>query len=135
MKKGEIVHGVIRGIGLSNDGRRKGLLAPDATGQAEAMRRAYADSGVDPDTVQFLECHATGTPVGDGVEVASSASIFGARRLPAGSLKANTGHLITVAGLASVLKLTAALRHETLPAMPLDGKLLPSLGGDTLTPL
>lgn len=135
VKKGEIVHGVIRGIGLSNDGRRKGLLAPDATGQAEAMRRAYADSGVDPDTVHFLECHATGTPVGDGVEVASSASIFGARRLPAGSLKANTGHLITVAGLASVLKLTAALRHETLPAMPLDGKLLPSLGGDTLTPL
>lgn len=135
VQKGETVHGVIRGIGLSNDGRRKGLLAPDATGQAEAMRRAYADGGIDPDTVQFLECHATGTPVGDGVEVASSTSIFGARRLPAGSLKSNTGHLITVAGLASVLKLTAALRRETLPAMPLDGKLIPALGGDSLTPL
>lgn len=135
VQKGETVHGVIRGIGLSNDGRRKGLLAPDATGQAEAMRRAYTDSGVDPDTVQFLECHATGTPVGDGVEVASSTSIFGQRRLPAGSLKANTGHLITVAGLASVLKLTAAMRREKLPAMPLDGKLLPSLGGNALTPL
>ncbi|MBA4225322.1 MAG: beta-ketoacyl synthase [Hyphomonas sp.] len=135
VQKGETVHGVIRGIGLSNDGRRKGLLAPDATGQAEAMRRAYADGGIDPGTVQFLECHATGTPVGDGVEVASSASIFGSRRLPAGSLKANTGHLITVAGLASVLKLTAALRRETLPAMPLDGKLIPALGGGSLTPL
>lgn len=135
VKKGETVHGIIRGIGLSNDGRRKGLLAPDATGQAEAMRRAYAGGDIDPDTVQFLECHATGTPVGDGVEVASSASIFGARRLPAGSLKANTGHLITVAGLASVLKLTAAMRRETLPAMPLDGKLIAALGGDSLTPL
>lgn len=135
VRKGETVHGVIRGIGLSNDGRRKGLLAPDATGQAEAMRRAYAGGEIDPATIQFLECHATGTPIGDGVEVASSASIFGARRLPAGSLKANTGHLITVAGLASVLKLTAAMRRETLPAMPLDGKLLPALGGNSLTPL
>ncbi len=135
VKKGETVHGVIRGIGLSNDGRRKGLLAPDATGQAEAMRSAYAQADIDPATIQFLECHATGTSVGDSVEIASSSTVFGARRLPIGSLKANTGHLITVAGLASVLKLTAALRRETLPAMPLDGALLPTLNGNGLTPL
>ena len=135
VKKGETVHGVIRGIGLSNDGRRKGLLAPDANGQAEAMRRAYTQAGMDPATIHFLECHATGTSVGDSVEIASSRSVFGARRLPIGSLKANTGHLITVAGLASVLKLTAALRRETLPAMPLDGALLPTLTGNGLTPL
>lgn len=133
--KSETVHGVIRGIGLSNDGRRKGLLAPDATGQAEAMRRAYDVSGVDPDTIGFLECHATGTPVGDGVEIASSASVFGNRALPLGSLKANTGHLITVAGLASLLKLTGAMRRETLPPTPLDGKLLPSLNASGLLPL
>lgn len=135
VKKGETVHGVIRGIGLSNDGRRKGLLAPDATGQAEAMRRAYAQAGIDPATINFLECHATGTAVGDSVEIASSSSVFGPRRLPIGSLKANTGHLITVAGLASVLKLTAAMRRETLPAMPLDGALLPALSGNGLAPL
>ncbi|MFN4025623.1 MAG: beta-ketoacyl synthase N-terminal-like domain-containing protein [Hyphomonas sp.] len=135
VRKGETVHGVIRGIGLSNDGRRKGLLAPDADGQTEAMERAYALSGIDPDTIQFLECHATGTPIGDGVEVRASASIFGTRRLAAGSLKANTGHLITVAGLASLLKLTGAMRRETLPAMPLDGELIPVLAGTGLTPL
>ncbi|ABI77350.1 putative polyketide synthase [Hyphomonas neptunium ATCC 15444] len=135
VKKGETVHGVIRGIGLSNDGRRKGLLAPDATGQSESMRRAYAQADIDPTTIQFLECHATGTSVGDSVEIAASSTVFGARRLPIGSLKANTGHLITVAGLASVLKLTAALRRETLPAMPLDGALLPTLNSNGLTPL
>lgn len=135
VKKGEIVHGVIRGIGLSNDGRRKGLLAPDAEGQAEAMRKAYALAGVDPDTIGFLECHATGTPVGDGVEVRASAAVFGGRRLPAGSLKANTGHLITVAGLASLLKLTGAMRRETLPPMPLEGNLIPAIASTGLTPL
>ena len=135
VKANETVHGVIRGIGLSNDGRRKGLLAPDAGGQAEAMRRAYEAAQIDPDTVQFLECHATGTPVGDGVEVAASASVFGNRALPIGSLKANTGHLITVAGLASLIKLTGALRRETLPPTPLDGALIPALSGNALRPL
>ncbi|MBY9067640.1 hypothetical protein K1X12_12075 [Hyphomonas sp. WL0036] len=135
VKTGETVHGIIRGIGLSNDGRRKGLLAPDAGGQTEAMRRAYTMAGIDPASVDFLECHATGTPVGDGVEVRASAGVFGNRRLPTGSLKANTGHLITVAGLASLLKLTGAMRRKILPAMPLDGALLPALSETGLTPL
>lgn len=135
VKPSETVHGVIRGIGLSNDGRRKGLLAPDAGGQAEAIRRAYEAAQIDPDTVQFLECHATGTPVGDGVEIAASASVFGSRALPIGSLKANTGHLITVAGLASLIKLTSAMHRETLPPTPLDGDLIPALKGNTLRPL
>ncbi|MFN7056868.1 beta-ketoacyl synthase N-terminal-like domain-containing protein [Hyphomonas sp.] len=135
VKAGDTVHGVIRGIGLSNDGRRKGLLAPDSGGQAEAMRRAYEVSGINPDTVQYLECHATGTPVGDGVEIAASASVFGSRPLPIGSLKANTGHLITVAGLASLLKLTSSFRHETLAPTPLDGALIPALAGNGMQPL
>ena len=125
----EKVRGIIRGIGLSNDGRRKGFLAPDAGGQAEAMQRAYAMSGLSPEDIDYLECHATGTPVGDAVEIASAASVFGsARAVPVGSLKANTGHLITVAGLASLLKLTAALEQETLPPTPLDGPRIKALG-------
>ncbi len=122
------VHGVIRGIGLSNDGRRKGLLAPDGEGQAEAMRRAYAMADLDPaGDIGLLECHATGTPVGDGVELSSSDGIFGAGRnapLPVGSVKSNTGHLITVAGLAGLIKLTAALAHGQLPPTRLEGEPL-----------
>lgn len=126
----ENVRGLIRGIGLSNDGKRKGFLAPDGDGQAEAMQRAYDMSGIAPGDVGFLECHATGTPIGDGVEIASAASVFGtARDLPIGSLKANTGHLITAAGLASVLKLTSALEHEILPPTPVDGALIKAFSG------
>ena len=120
------VHGVIRGIGLSNDGRRKGLLAPDAEGQSEAMRRAYRAAGIAPETLGFLECHATGTPTGDSVEIRASVDVFAKTdstcRLV--RLKANTGHLITVAGLASLLKLTRAMTHETLPPMPLSGPVI-----------
>lgn len=119
------VSGVIRGIGLSNDGRRKGLLAPSGEGQLEAMRQAYAMSGVSPDSVSYLECHATGTPTGDSVELVASAQMFQRDdALPIGSLKANTGHLITAAGLASVLKMTSAFEHGVLPATPIDGSLI-----------
>jgi acyl transferase domain-containing protein/3-hydroxymyristoyl/3-hydroxydecanoyl-(acyl carrier protein) dehydratase len=136
VRKTDKVRGIIRGIGLSNDGRRKGFLAPDPEGQAEAMRRAYAMSGIEPGSIDFLECHATGTPVGDSVEIQSALTVFGAaREVPIGSLKANTGHLITVAGLASLLKLTASLDAEILPATPLDGPLINSLTASAFRPL
>ena len=54
VRRSDTVRGVIRGIGLSNDGKRKGFLAPDCDGQAEAMRRAYVMSGVDPATIGYL---------------------------------------------------------------------------------
>ncbi|MCB9971487.1 MAG: beta-ketoacyl synthase N-terminal-like domain-containing protein [Hyphomonas sp.] len=129
----ERVYGVIRGVGVSNDGRRKGLLAPSGDGQQDSMRRAYDVSGIDPLSIDYLECHATGTPVGDGVEVTASAAFFeGAARLPTGSLKANAGHLITVAGLASLLKLTGAMERETLPSTPIDGQLIDAASGTQL---
>ncbi len=136
VRKTDKVRGVIRGIGLSNDGKRKGFLAPASDGQVEAMQRAYAMSGIDPATIGYLECHATGTPVGDGVEIQSAAAVFGTEReLAIGSLKANTGHLITVAGLASLLKLTAALEAEALAPTPLDGALNKSLANTGLAPM
>ncbi|MFK7997091.1 MAG: beta-ketoacyl synthase N-terminal-like domain-containing protein [Granulosicoccus sp.] len=131
----EQVFGVIRAVGLSNDGRRGGFLVPDSQGQLEAMRNAYRQCEVNPDTIDYLECHATGTPVGDSVEI-RSASEFYARStcLPVGSVKSNTGHLITVAGLASLLKLTLAFEHDTLPPTRIEGALNKSFEGSCLLP-
>lgn len=114
------VLGVIRHIGLSNDGRGKGLLAPDEQGQIRAMETAYKASGIDPAQVSLVECHATGTVLGDGVELASMAKIFGARKTPLilSSSKANMGHLITASGLAGLLKVLAALSHKRFPPTP-----------------
>ncbi len=129
VEDGERVSGVIAGIGLSNDGRRRGLVAPDRDGQVEAMVRAWQAAGLEPAQAQLLECHATGTRLGDGVEIASSAEVFAqAEGLPIGSLKSNSGHLITVAGLASLIKLLGGLEHDTLAPTRLFGEIHPALG-------
>ncbi len=119
---GDDILGVIRGVGLSNDGREGGLLSPSAAGQARAMRRAYRQAGLDPRSISLVECHATGTPVGDGVEVQSLAEVFaGAVDVPVGSLKSNFGHPITAAGAAGLLKVLAALKAGVRPPTRGDG--------------
>jgi len=113
---GDRILGVIRAVGLSNDGRGAGFLVPHEHGQRRAMQQAYAMADLRPADVSLLECHATGTPVGDVVEVESAASVFGGTdALPAGSLKANLGHLFAAAGAAGLLKVLGALRARTLP--------------------
>jgi acyl transferase domain-containing protein/3-hydroxymyristoyl/3-hydroxydecanoyl-(acyl carrier protein) dehydratase len=114
--------GVIRAVGLANDGRGRGLLVPAEEGQERAMRLAYARAGVAPESVSLLECHATGTAVGDAVEARSSARVFAGRAdLPIGSVKSNVGHLLTAAGGAGLLKVLGAMRAGVRP---------PSLGSD-----
>ncbi len=113
---GDEILGVIRGVGLSNDGNAGGFLSPAQAGQVTAMKAAYAMSGLKPSDISLLECHATGTPVGDSTEIRTSAQVFdGNEDLPIGSLKSNLGHLITVAGVAGLLKVLGALRTGTRP--------------------
>ena len=108
--------GVVRAVGLANDGRAGGFLFPAKRGQVAAMQRAYERCGLSPQEVSLLEFHATGTPVGDPVEIESCKEVFGgAREIAIGSLKSNLGHSITVAGLAGLLKVLGALEHRILP--------------------
>jgi acyl transferase domain-containing protein/3-hydroxymyristoyl/3-hydroxydecanoyl-(acyl carrier protein) dehydratase len=110
---GNRILGVIRGIGTSNDGRTAGLLTPSEVGQEQAMRDAYAMAGLAPSTISLIECHATGTSVGDACEIRSMSSVFeGCRDIPLGSIKANFGHALTAAGIAGLLKLLGALEHS-----------------------
>lgn len=117
VRDGDRIHGVIRGIGLSNDGRQNGFLAPAQAGQVSAMRSAYEQSGIAPADVGFVECHATGTSRGDAIEIESLAAVWeGARARPAiGSLKGNIGHTITASGAASLIKMLGAFEAESLP--------------------
>lgn len=116
VRDGDTIHGIIRSVGLSNDGRGRGLLAPSAEGQVRAMETAFRLAGLDPTDISLLECHATGTSIGDATEIGSSAHVYAdCVRLPIGSLKSNTGHLITAAGVAGLIKVTEAMRHEVRP--------------------
>ncbi|NNF11643.1 MAG: beta keto-acyl synthase [Gemmatimonadetes bacterium] len=121
---GDRIYGVIRAIGLSNDGRQSGFLAPATEGQIRAMRAAYEQSEITPADIDFIECHATGTPRGDTVELDSLAAIWGGGPKPAiGSLKANIGHPITASGVASLLKMLSSFEAKLLPPTPCDDPL------------
>lgn len=115
--RGIPVLGIVRGIGLSNDGRSDGgLLVPSEAGQKRAMYAAYAAAAVAPESVTLLECHATGTARGDAAEVRSSAYVFeDASDLVIGSVKANIGHAMTAAGAAGILKVLGAIEHGIRP--------------------
>ena len=117
--QGDRIYGIIRGVGVANDVGGS-LLAPMSEGQLRAMGRAYGSAGWQPTDVDLIECHATGTPVGDGVEVASLRQLWGDRspvgeRCVIGSVKSNIGHLLTAAGSAAVTKVLLSFQHGTLP--------------------
>ncbi len=116
LRDGDAIHGIIRGIGLSNDVAGS-LLSPSSTGQVRAMRTAYARAGWTTDAPDLIECHGTGTARGDRVEVESLMELRPADASPCviGSVKSNIGHLLTGAGAAGLMKVLLALKHETLP--------------------
>ncbi len=119
-RDGDRIVAVLRGIGASSDGRRRGLTAPDVDGQVAALRRAYADAGIDPSTVELVEAHATGTAVGDASELRALTEVLGAgpsapRRCAIGSVKSQIGHTKAAAGTAGLIKAALALKHRVLP--------------------
>ncbi|MFI6697535.1 beta-ketoacyl synthase N-terminal-like domain-containing protein [Streptomyces sp. NPDC050509] len=127
------VLGVIRGVGLSNDGRGAGLISPAEEGQVRAMRLAYDAAGLAPGSVSLIECHATGTPVGDAVEARAMARVFGScDDVPIGSAKSNVGHLLASAGVAGLLKVLGALRTGIRPATLGAERPLDALAGTPL---
>ncbi|HBP22252.1 MAG TPA: hypothetical protein DEA08_31275, partial [Planctomycetes bacterium] len=106
----------IVGLGLSCDGADRSVFAPAAEGQRRAYQAAYRE--VDPATVDVIEAHGTATPLGDEVELTTLDAFFAPHRqgrpLPLGSAKALVGHTLAAAGMASLLKVLAMLRAETL---------------------
>ncbi|SDF78987.1 PfaB family protein [Mucilaginibacter pineti] len=118
IRDGNKIRAVIKGIGLSNDGRSGGFLSPSTDGQVRSIKQALALADIRPAEVSYLECHATGTSGGDAIELASIKAVYGDNPdLVLGSLKANLGHSITASGVAGILKVIAAFKHKRIPAM------------------
>ena len=116
-RDGDKIIGVIGGIGLSNDGRGKFLLSPNPKGQNLAFERTYENNDISPQDTSYIECHATGTPLGDITELNSIASYFSQYDTSPklGSVKSNMGHLLTAAGMTGLLKVLLAMEHEVIP--------------------
>ncbi|MFG2050638.1 SDR family NAD(P)-dependent oxidoreductase [Micromonospora sp. NPDC048935] len=118
---GDRVHAVILGSAVGNDGATPGLTVPSADAQERVLRLATQQAGVDPATIQYVELHGTGTPVGDPIEAAALGAAIGHARpsgdpLRVGSVKTNIGHLEGAAGIAGLIKTVLSISHRRLPA-------------------
>lgn len=119
MAEGDQILGVIRGVGISSDGRGKSLWAPRKEGQILAVQRAYGPD-VDPGWLQYIECHATSTQVGDSTELSALTlalrdKLPKQQKLPIGSVKANIGHTLESAGIAGFVKALLCMQHRQIP--------------------
>lgn len=119
-RDGDQILAVIAGSAVNHDGRSNGLIAPNQDAQAEVLRRAYKDAGIDPRTVDYIEAHGTGTVLGDPIEAEALGRIVGRGRpadRPAllGAVKTNVGHLGRPPARASLAKVVLALQHDKLP--------------------
>lgn len=117
----DTIRAVIIGMGINNDGSaRIGYSAPGVNGQAKVSSDAIAMAGINPETIQYVECHGTATPVGDPIEIAALTRAFRAYTekknfCAVGSVKTNVGHTDAASGVAGFTKAVLALENKLIP--------------------
>ncbi|KAL3442886.1 hypothetical protein BJX65DRAFT_312346 [Aspergillus insuetus] len=132
LRDGDTIRAVIRGSGVNADGKTPSVTQPSSTAQAELIIQTYEDAGLDLSQTGYFECHGTGTPIGDPLELTAIASTLGAARRAAGkpplhigSIKPTVGHTEGCAGLAGIFKSILLLEK---------GMLVPTFGVDRINP-
>lgn len=116
LRDGNSIRAVIRGTATNHNGKTPGMTVPSAKVQEALMRRAYKIAGItDLSKTAFVECHGTGTPVGDPIEASAVGRVFGDSGVYIGSIKPNFGHTEGASGLLSVIKTVLALENSTIP--------------------
>ena len=124
--RGAEILGVLRGYGMSSDGGGS-MVAPAFQGAELAMRAALADAGVDAASIEYVNMHATSTPVGDLSEVRAVRAVLGGRHVPYSSTKAYTGHTVSAAGALEAIFTLSMMRGGWIApaanAEPLDPEL------------
>ncbi|KAI0887773.1 uncharacterized protein GGS22DRAFT_185152 [Annulohypoxylon maeteangense] len=121
---GSPIRAIIRGTAVNANGRTGGITRPNAAGQEAVIRKAYDNAGLPFSDTTYLECHGTGTPAGDPIELAAANQIFGSYRssemdipepLFVGSVKTNMGHTEAASALASIMKVVLSLEAGEIP--------------------
>ncbi|MCA1909932.1 MAG: hypothetical protein LDL39_16385, partial [Magnetospirillum sp.] len=114
------IHAIIRGWGVNQDGRTNGITAPNPQAQTRLIREVHQRFGIDPASIGMIECHGTGTPLGDPIEIEGLTDAFaGSGAQPGacalGSVKSNMGHMLAAAGVAGAIKAMLAVERGELP--------------------
>lgn len=112
------IYAIIEGSAVNQDGKTNGLTAPNGLQQEVLLRSALKIANVSAEDISYIECHGTGTFLGDPIEIQALGTVLGNKRenpCLIGSVKTNIGHLEAAAGVASVIKLALALYHAKIP--------------------
>jgi 3-oxoacyl-[acyl-carrier-protein] synthase II len=116
-KRGARIYAEVRGWGSGGDGYHITSPAEDGAGAALVMQQALRTAGLDASDVAHINCHATSTPMGDGIETHAIARVFpDLARLKVTSVKGNLGHLLGAAGAVEAALTILSLHHGTIPA-------------------
>jgi acyl transferase domain-containing protein/NADPH:quinone reductase-like Zn-dependent oxidoreductase len=126
VRDGDPIRALIRGTASNSDGWTPGINSPSSEAQAAMIREAYKNAGIDETEYAetgYLECHGTGTPAGDPLEVKGAASVLAHMRpqeypLIIGSVKSNIGHSEPGAGLSGLIKAMLAVEEGKIPGNP-----------------
>ncbi len=117
---GDRIYALLRGSAVNQNGRTNGLMAPSRLAQQELLAAAHRDADIQPQEIDYIEGHGTGTPLGDIIELRALGHALSADR-PAqrpcliGSIKSNIGHLEAASGIASLIKVAMAMHHGVIP--------------------
>ncbi|MFE9421978.1 SDR family NAD(P)-dependent oxidoreductase [Kitasatospora sp. NPDC006697] len=119
---GDRVYAVIKGSAVNHDGVAGGVTTPDSASQADLLNTAWANAGVDPRSIGYIELHGTATTLGDPIEIEGLRQAFaphtGDHRFCAvGTVKANIGHLFEGSGVMGLIKAALVLRNRRLPPL------------------
>jgi microcystin synthetase protein McyD len=119
LKQGDNILAQIYGTAVNHDGPSSGLTVPNGQAQEKLLAQTLKTAQLNPEQIDYIEAHGTGTALGDPIELESMAAIFGTRPaqqpLVIGSVKTNLGHLEGAAGIAGLIKTVLALQHEKIP--------------------
>ncbi|MXY31280.1 MAG: SDR family NAD(P)-dependent oxidoreductase, partial [Gammaproteobacteria bacterium] len=117
---GDRIWGLVQGSAVNQNGASAALTVPNGTAQEQVLEDALARTGIPPSEVDYLEVHATGSQLGDPIEVRAAAAVYGRGRAPdrpllLGTVKTNIGHLESAAGIAGLIKVMLAMKHGIIP--------------------
>jgi 3-oxoacyl-[acyl-carrier-protein] synthase II len=118
LRRGAKMYARLAGYGCTCDATH--IVAPDMDGQVAAMQAAIQDAGVEPDAIDYINAHATSTPVGDVVETRAIKHLFGerAREIAISATKSMIGHTIgasaAIGSIATIMTLHSGTVHPTI---------------------
>ncbi|AJQ25407.1 SDR family NAD(P)-dependent oxidoreductase [Pelosinus fermentans] len=118
---GDPIYAVIKGSGINYDGKTNGITVPSGVSQSKLLKSVYDRNKVNPEEIEYIVTHGTGTKLGDPIEINALYDVFKGYTKKQSycaltSVKTNFGHTMAASGLVSLISMVQALRYETIPA-------------------